>query len=341
MIKRKFKKIYNSIKSYVIEEHRFIVISILIYIILLIPVNYYITIGGGISNIDSRINVEDAYKADGTLNISYVEQVKGKVITYLLSYVMPDWEKESYELYKTDANESIDDIEFRSDMDLKKANDLAIMWAYKLANKKIDIINKHIYVITVYDEYKNPLKVQDEVISINGYKYDDISLYTDYLQTLDINDKVLVKIKRKGKEKELECKLYEYKGNKILGLGLYLVNEYETDPKVELKFKREESGPSGGLMTTLAIYNKLTKDDITKGLKIAGTGTIEEDGTVGEIGGVKYKLLGANREKADIFLVPAGVNYEECLAIKKEKKLKIKLISVSNINEAITKLKEL
>ena len=265
----------------------------------------------------------------------------GKVVTYLLSYIIPDWEKESYDLYKNDTNESIEDIEFRSDMDLKKANDTAILWAYKLAGKEIEIVDKHLYITTVYDEVKNPLKVQDEILSINGHKYDAVNSYINYLQTLSVDDVVLVKVKRKGKEMNLECKLYNYENSKILGVGLYLVNEYETDPKVELNFRKDESGPSGGLITTLAIYNKLTKKDITKGLKIAGTGTIEENGMIGEIGGVKYKLLGASKKKADVFLVPAGNNYEECLEIKKEKNLKIKLISVSTIDEAIKKLEEL
>ena len=335
------KKLFKSIVSYVKEEYKFLIVSLIIYIILLLPVNYYITIGGGISDIDSRVEVENAYDVEGSFNISYVEQVRDKVATYLLSYIVPDWEKESLDLYKNDTNESIEDIEFRSDMDLKKANDVAIMWAYKLANKDIEITDTHIYVSTVYKEYNNPIKVKDEILSINGYKYNNVMEYVNYLQTLDINDEVLIKVKRNGKEKELKCKLYEYEDSKILGLSLYLVNEYKTDPKVELKFPKDESGPSGGLITTLAIYNKLIEEDITKGLKIAGTGTIDEDGTIGEIGGVKYKLMGASKKKADVFLVPAGRNYEECLALKEEKNLKIKLISVSNINEAIEKLKEL
>ena len=61
MIKRKFKQIKNSIVTYIKEEYRFLLTSIFIYIILLIPVNYYITIGGGISDIDSRVKVEDSY----------------------------------------------------------------------------------------------------------------------------------------------------------------------------------------------------------------------------------------------------------------------------------------
>ena len=134
--------------------------------------------------------------------------------------------------------------------------------------------------------------------------------------------------------------MYKYKDRLILGIGLELIKEYKTDPKVKVKFKKSESGPSAGLIATLEIYNQLTKKDLTKGYKIAGTGTIEEDGTIGEIGGITHKLLGASKSKTDIFLVPAD-NYQEALKYKKKHHLKIKLIKVKNIESAINKLEEL
>ena len=50
-------------------------------------------------------------------------------------------------------------------------------------------------------------------------------------------------------------------------------------------------GPSAGLMFTLDIYDQLNSEDLRKGRKIAGTGTIESDGSVGDIGGAALKLL--------------------------------------------------
>ena len=91
-------------------------------------------------------------------------------------------------------------------------------------------------------------------------------------------------------------------------------------------------------MEALDIYNKITKKDLTKGFKIAGTGEIDKDGNIGTIGGVKYKLLGAEKSNADIFLVPKGENYKTCLKVKKEKNLKIKVVSVSTLKEAISVL---
>ena len=110
------------------------------------------------------------------------------------------------------------------------------------------------------------------------------------------------------------------------------------DPSLALKFKSNESGPSGGLMLALTIYNKLVSEDVTGGLKIAGTGTIDQEGNVGTIGGVKYKLRGAVEAKVDLMLVPSGENYEECLRIKEQEHLDIELVSVSTFDEALRAL---
>ena len=91
-------------------------------------------------------------------------------------------------------------------------------------------------------------------------------------------------------------------------------------------------------MMSLTIYNKLVKEDITNGKKIVGTGTIDVDGKVGEIGGVKYKLIGAVKNKADIFICPVE-NYEEAVKVAKEKDYDIKIISAKTFDEVLEKLK--
>ena len=88
---------------------------------------------------------------------------------------------------------------------------------------------------------------------------------------------------------------------------------------------------------SLAIYNALTEDDITNGLNIVGTGSINSDGTVSEIGGVKYKVLAAEKKDADIFLCPKE-NYEEAIKIKEKRNLNVEVVSVSTLKEAINYL---
>lgn len=335
-----FKKGFSNLIKLVKQEYKFILLLLFTYIICICPVNYYIITSGGISDIDSRIEVADGYDSKGSFNISYVSELKGTVSTYLFSYLIPDWKRVNTSNYKYNDDEDYADIEFRSDLDLDVANSTAIKWAYNLANKKYDCIDTKIYVIATFSEYKTNLEVQDEIISINKEKFNTIKEYQDYMQQID-SKTVDILVRRNNKEKLLKNKVYQEDNRKILGVGLEALNTFKTTPNIKIKFKKSESGPSGGLITTLDIYNKLTKKDLTKGLKIAGTGTIEEDGSIGTIGEVKYKLLGAVKDKADIFLVPSGENYQECVKVKKEKKLKIKLIEVKNIKEAIEKLKKI
>jgi len=336
------KKILNEIIITIKEEWKFILFNILLLIVLNIPLNYYIVIGGGIDDVSSRVKVEESNKGEGSLNISYVTQLDANVLFYGLSFIIPTWEREDANLYKYSVSENLDDIQFRGDLDLKTANGTATYWAYTLANKKIELTSQKLYVIATFsDEYETTLKAKDEIISIDGNSYDTIEEYANYLQTKNVGDTAKIKIIRNNKEEEVESVIHDAEGRKILGVSLQYVKEYTTDPPVDIKFQRQESGPSGGLITTLEIYNQLTKKDITKGYTIAGTGTIEEDGTIGQIGGIEHKILGAVSAKADVFLCPNGRNYKQAKKYIKEKKLKIKLIKVDTIEDAINKLEEL
>jgi len=65
-------------------------------------------------------------------------------------------------------------------------------------------------------------------------------------------------------------------------------------------------GPSAGTMFAIAIIDKLTPGALTQGKIIAGTGTIDPDGNVGNIGGIQQKLIGARDAGAVLFLAPQG-----------------------------------
>ena len=89
---------------------------------------------------------------------------------------------------------------------------------------------------------------------------------------------------------------------------------------------------------SLEIYSQLINKDITRGRKIVGTGTISEDGEVGEIDGVKYKLRGAVKNKAQIFIAPSGNNYKEAVKEKKKNNYKIKIIEAKNFKQVLEEL---
>ena len=335
-----FKKVYEKIKDFIKEEYKFILVLVIFYVICIFPVNYYIIIGGGISDISSRVVVDSGYESKGSFNLSYVSELKGTTLSYLLSYVMPNWKRVSMDDYKYTTEEDYRDIEFRSELDLKYSNSNAIYYAYQLAGKPCKLVDINIYVIVTLDGYDNPLEVGDEIVKVNGKECASLEDVQEELLKVQ-GSEVSITVIRDGEEQVLTCKLYEEEDRKLLGVALQVVSTYDVDPDVEFHFEANESGPSAGLITTLSIYDQLTKKDLTKKLNIAGTGTIEADGSIGEIGEVEYKLLGAVRGGADVFLVPAGDNYKTCKKVAKEDNLDIEIIPVKTIEEAIEKLEEL
>ncbi|MGI9642369.1 MAG: S16 family serine protease, partial [Acidimicrobiia bacterium] len=96
-------------------------------------------------------------------------------------------------------------------------------------------------------------------------------------------------------------------------------------------------GPSAGMMFTLQIMDQLTDGEITKGERIAGTGTIARDGTVGPIGGIRQKVYGAIDAGSRAVLVPAA-NYEDALDAAGDD---IEIVRVETIEDALAFLETL
>ena len=231
------------------------------------------------------------------------------------------------------------EADYRDKLLLEEAKNNAVIVAYTNANKKIELSNEHIFIIYVDEKADTNLRIGDEIIEVDGIKITSKKQLDEIMLEKNNNEKIKVIAKRNNKEVECYGTLREENNKKIIGLGVTKTSDIKTTPKIELEFKKSESGPSGGLVLALSIYNSLVSEDITQGRKIVGTGTIDVNGNVGSIGGVEYKIKGAVKEKADIFLVPAGENYEEAQKVIKENNYKIKLIPVTNFNDALEKLK--
>ncbi|MGW0630403.1 S16 family serine protease [Streptomyces sp. NPDC002758] len=117
---------------------------------------------------------------------------------------------------------------------------------------------------------------------------------------------------------------------KYLGLS-------DKDVNVRLKLA-DVGGPSAGLLFSLGIIDKLDGDgsggDLTGGRNIAGTGTIDTDGTVGAVGGVALKTQAARRDGATVFLVPRA----ECGDAKSELPKGLRLVPVTTLKGAVDSL---
>ena len=335
-------KVYLRLKKFMKDYYKTIIFLVICYFVFTFPLPYYIYAGGGTINIDDRVVIDgDKDKSKGSLNFAYVKELEGNVASFILGNIIPGYDIEKQEDVELNEDETSEDIMFRNKIYLENANQTAIMLAYQKAGKEVRIKNKHFYIIYLEDKEEDGLRVGDELLKVNGKEIENVEDYTNEIQNHEVGEKIKVTVKRDDKEKDVMATVKEGDDYKVTGVSVSTIYEYKTNPKVELNFKDSEGGPSGGLMLTLAIYDKLTKGDLTNGLKIVGTGTISSDGTVGEIGGVKYKLNGAVKAKADLFLVPKGDNYKEALKEKEEHDYDIEIKAIGTFDEAVEYLESL
>ena len=328
-----FNKLYENIKSFIVENYKFLLVWGIIIFLFFYEFPFVIYTPGGIVNLESRIEVEDGYETEGSLNMSYVSLVKGTLPMILLSYVIPNWDLiKSSEI--TIEDESVDELLEMEKLYMQSSIDNATILAYQTAEAEINITREVNNIIYISDEAETNLEVYDEILQADGQNITTVDELKEIVNSKTEGDTIIFTVNRNGKERECQAKIYDTSDGLKVGISFLTTYEYETDPKISVETKASESGSSGGLMLTLAIYNALTPDDITKGRTIVGTGTISLDGTVGAIDGVKYKILGAVKNDAEIFLCPME-NYEEALRVKEEFDLDIKIHGVATFQEAL------
>lgn len=333
------KKFIDRIIYFFKTEWKFLLFLVLLYLGLTYELPYAIYTPGGAINMSNRIEGENTYDEEGSLSMTYVSMVKGTIPFLALSYVIPNWDIASTKDITYDNTDLKETVEIDK-IYMKEAISNAEYVAYQAAGIDYSVVKTQNLVTSVSKDAKTKLKYGDEILSVDGEKYTSLKEFQDYIATKSIGDKVKLEYIKDGKTETENVELIDFEGHPKVGIGIASVSQYKTNFNIEVKTKTSESGPSGGFITALAIYNSITEYDITHGKTIMGTGTIDKDGKVGIIGGVKYKLLGAYRQGADVFICPKE-NYDEALKVKEEKDMDIVLLSAETFLEGIQKLKQL
>lgn len=321
------------------NNFKFILVLLFIIIMFSIRFPYYIDAPGGINNMQDKLEI-DGYTNEGTFNIAYVREYRATIPTLFISLFNKNWDiiKEKDVLLN---NETVKEYNARDKLFMDESISNAIYVAYTKANKDVQILSSDSVVLYVDEKSDTNLLVGDIILEIEGNKVNNKDDITKLIEKYSVGDKLKIIVENNNKKYERYVKLIELENSKKIGILLVTLNEYKTSPSIKVNIDKNESGSSGGLIAALTIYNNLVEEDITKGLTIVGTGTIDINGNVGSIGGVNYKLKSAEASGADLFLVPSGENYEEAIKIKKEKGYKIDIISVSTFDEALNYLKHI
>jgi len=176
------------------------------------------------------------------------------------------------------------------------------------------------------------VKEGDLIVAIDGREVDRVEQIVDAVREKNPGDSVSLVIERDGERISIpQVRLMENSLGAAIGIFLTTTFDFPIDVKIRIK---DTGGPSAGLIFTLGVIEKMTEEDLVRGRKIAGTGTINTNGEVGAIGGIESKMIGARREGATIFLAPLD-NCDEIRHIPKG----LQVVPVKSLKEAIAALR--
>jgi PDZ domain-containing protein len=145
------------------------------------------------------------------------------------------------------------------------------------------------------------LKTGDVLVKVGGKAVTGYGPLRQALSGVAAGAAVPVVLRRDGAERTVSVTTTRSDdGRTILGIEPKFTFPFTVKIQIE-----HIGGPSAGTMFALGIIDKLTPGDLTGGQFVAGTGAISPDGTVGAIGGIAEKMVGARDAGARWFLAPA------------------------------------
>ncbi|MDX2398514.1 YlbL family protein [Microbacterium algeriense] len=150
------------------------------------------------------------------------------------------------------------------------------------------------------------LQADDVITGIGGTAVTSATQLREAIQESD-GQPVQLTVQRDGEEKTVEVTPEKSTegGTTTWLIGVTLRTDYDFEIDVTIQLDNV-GGPSAGMMFALGIIDTLTPGELNGGENVAGTGTIDAEGTVGPIGGIRQKLYGARDAGAEYFLAPAS-----------------------------------
>jgi PDZ domain-containing protein len=122
----------------------------------------------------------------------------------------------------------------------------------------------------------------------------------------------------------------------FLGIDPQTQQDWDFSVKVTVH-TQDIGGPSAGLAMTLGIIDKLSSGRLTGNRIVAATGTIDQYGNVGDVGGVAEKTIAVERAGATVFFVPSV----ELHTAESKATPQLHVYAVNNLNQVLRILKRL
>lgn len=320
------------------------------YMLFFLQLPYYVYMPGSAEELRPMVSVQQGKKAEaGTFMLTTVGVSNANVASYIAAQF-----SKNYELIDKAAvrqpNETEKEYSERQTYNMMSSQSSAIQAAYNKLGIAFKMATEAIVVMHVNEGVPaaSVLRAGDIIKAVDGATVGTGDELRAKLQSKKPNDTVAIDFERGTEKRSDTITLAELpaEGDQPAraGLGISLAEYISVKPddaskQVEIK-AGEIGGPSAGLMFSLEIYNQLSSDDLTKGYRVAGTGTIDAAGHVGDIGGIQHKIVAADREKAELFFAPKG-NAPDAQKRAEEIHTKMKIVPVGTMEDALAYLKAL
>lgn len=284
-----------------------VVLALILFLgwFLLWPLNSYVEAPGTATNLRSFVRVKDhPDPGKGSFMITSVALQRAHPATYLVDKAVPYLSIEkAADVTGGQSGATFDRVQH---FYMQSSINEAIAVAFQAAHQPVSRKYLGIYVLQVEpnSKFKRVIKVGDTITKVDGRHFNTAQGFQKYIGKQRIGSPLTVTYERAGRQHQVTRRLVRLTAHRA-GIGILLTNNMKVKTRVPVKVDPGQlGGPSGGLMFTLQIYEQISGHDLQRGRKIAGTGTIAPDGSVGEIGGIDKKVIAAHRAGATIFLAP-------------------------------------
>ncbi|GAB3174841.1 PDZ domain-containing protein [Micromonospora palomenae] len=228
-------------------------------------------------------------------------------------------------------NESQEEVEKRNAEDFQNSQTSAETAALVELGYPVQVVAKE---VASDGPSAGVLKAGDVITTVDGVKVTTATKLVELVRAKPAGTALRIGYTRDGVAGTATVTSREQDGRPRVGLVPEQRQPHPFTLKIDLA---NIGGPSAGLMFALGIVDKLEPADLTGGKIIAGTGTIDDEGRVGPIGGIAQKLVGAKKAGAKVFLVPA----DNCAEAVRNPQPDLPLIRVGSLDEALTALETL
>jgi PDZ domain-containing protein len=183
------------------------------------------------------------------------------------------------------------------------------------------------------------IQLGDVIQQVKGQTVTTLEELTERMKTVKPGDHVSLTVLRGGKQVNVQAKTRPNPDDASrAAFGIQVANEVQYDLPILVNYHDyllHEGGPSHGAMLALTLIDQLTPCGVTYGNHVAGTGTMEPDGSIGPVGGLEQKAYTISRTNADVFFVPVANESEA-----KKGAPSLQIVPVRTLDEMMKWLKE-